>query len=89
MGLNNLGTMLGELGRHEEAIDATREAAEIRRRLSHERPDVFGLQFAETLSNLASRRVDLGDYEEALHFARETVLGALIHASPALSRCGL
>lgn len=39
--LNNLGIRLSEVGRPEEALAATGEAAEIRRRLAAARPGTF------------------------------------------------
>lgn len=39
--LNNLGIRLSGLGRREEALAATGEAVEIRRRLAVARPDAF------------------------------------------------
>jgi hypothetical protein len=41
MSLNNLGAMLSNLGRREEALAATQEAVDIRRRLAQTRPDAF------------------------------------------------
>jgi tetratricopeptide (TPR) repeat protein len=39
--LNNLGIRLGDLGRWEEALQATGEAVGIRRQLAAQRPDAF------------------------------------------------
>ncbi|MFN7056797.1 TIR domain-containing protein, partial [Hyphomonas sp.] len=41
MSLNNLGARLSELGRREDALAATQEAADIRRTLAAARPDAF------------------------------------------------
>jgi len=38
MGLNNLGNRLSEVGRQEEALNATREAMELRQKLAERKP---------------------------------------------------
>jgi len=64
--LNNLGNCLSDLGRREEALAATGEAVEIRRRLAADRPDAFLPNLAMSLNNLGNRLSDLGRREEAL-----------------------
>ena len=41
MSLNNLGATLSDLGRREEALAATQEAAELYRRLAAQQPDAL------------------------------------------------
>ncbi|WP_459864135.1 tetratricopeptide repeat protein [Endothiovibrio diazotrophicus] len=71
--LNNASARLYDLGRREEALDAAREAAEIRRQLAEARPDAFRPNLAMSLNNLANCLSDLGRREEALDAAREAV----------------
>jgi tetratricopeptide (TPR) repeat protein len=71
MSLNNLGTMLSELGQREPALAATREAVEIRRALAARNPDAFQPDLASSLNNLGIRLSDLGRYDEALAVQRE------------------
>lgn len=52
MALNNLGAFLSALGRREEALEATREAVEIRRCLAEARPDAFLPDLARSLGVL-------------------------------------
>ena len=70
--LNNLGTRLSELGRREEALEATRESADIRRKLAEARPDAFLPYLAGSLNNLGTRLSELGRREEALEATRES-----------------
>ena len=51
--LNNLGLDLSDLGRREEALAASQEAVEIRRRLAAARPDAFLPDLARSLSALS------------------------------------
>ena len=63
---NNLAHRLSDLGRREEALDASIEAAEIYRQLAEQRPDAFRPYLAASLNNLANALSDLGRREEAL-----------------------
>ena len=69
--LNNLGAMLSELGRREDALAAAQEAVEIRRRLAAERPDAFLPDLAASLNNLGAMLSKLGRREDALAAAQE------------------
>ncbi|MBN2023636.1 MAG: tetratricopeptide repeat protein [Pirellulales bacterium] len=71
--LNNLGVFLSELGRREEALEATRDAVEIRRALARGRRDAFLPHLAGSLNNLSARLSELGQREEALEAASESV----------------
>jgi tetratricopeptide (TPR) repeat protein len=50
MSLNNLRVDLSNLGRREEALSASQEAVEIRRRLAQSRPDAFLPDLARSIS---------------------------------------
>jgi tetratricopeptide (TPR) repeat protein len=54
MSLNNLGTMLRDLGRREEALHAAQEALDIYRRLVKDRPDAFLPDLARSLGVLGT-----------------------------------
>ncbi|MBM4328263.1 MAG: tetratricopeptide repeat protein [Deltaproteobacteria bacterium] len=69
--LNNLGNMLSDLGRREEALKAAKEAVEIYRDLAKARPDAFLPDLAMSLNNLGGRLSNLGRREEALEAAQE------------------
>jgi len=69
LSLNNLGARLSDLGRHEEALTATQEAVDIRRRLAAARPDAL----AGSLNDLGARLGNLGRPKEALAAAQEAV----------------
>ncbi len=71
--LHNLGVRLSDLGRREEALEATREAVTLRRQLSAQRPDAFLPDLAMALNNLGLRLSGLGRREEALEATREAV----------------
>jgi tetratricopeptide (TPR) repeat protein len=71
MSLNNLGTMLSALGRREDALEVTREAADIYRTLAASRPAAFLPDLAMSLNNLGNRLSDLGRREEALPLYHE------------------
>ena len=47
-------TNLSELGRREDALAATHEAVDIRRRLAAARPDAFLPDLASSLNNLGA-----------------------------------
>ena len=53
MSLNNLATMLSELGDREAALSAAREAADLYRALAAQRPDAFRPYLATSLWVLA------------------------------------
>jgi hypothetical protein len=53
-------------GRPDDALKATQEAVEIRRRLTADRPDRFLPDLAESLDNLGNRLSELGWHEDAL-----------------------
>ncbi|MEA2599153.1 MAG: hypothetical protein QOF89_145 [Acidobacteriota bacterium] len=70
---SNLGVRLRDLGRREEALQATGEAVEIRRQLALQRPDAFRPDLATSLNNLGLMLSDLGRREEALQATQEAV----------------
>lgn len=61
-----LGYRLANTGRREEALAATAQAVEIRRRLAAARPDAFTPDLASALTNLGMDLSGLGRREEAL-----------------------
>jgi tetratricopeptide (TPR) repeat protein len=71
--LNNLGNRLSRLGRREEALLATAEAVDVRRRLAAANPTAFEPALATSLNNLGIRLAELGKHEPALHAAFEAV----------------
>jgi hypothetical protein len=71
--LSNLSARLGALGRREEALAASQEAAGVYRELAAARPDAFRPGLATALSNLAVRLGALGRREEALAASQEAV----------------
>jgi tetratricopeptide (TPR) repeat protein len=71
--LNNLAVRLHELGRHEEALAAIREAVDIYRRLAEQRPDAYLPDLALSLNNLAVQLGDLGRHEDGLAAISEAV----------------
>ncbi len=70
---NNLGLMLSELGRREEALKATQEAVELYRALAQSNPDAFQPDLAMSLNNLGLGLSELGNREEALKATQEAV----------------
>ncbi len=68
---NNLSVALSAVGRGEEALEATKEAVEIRRRLAERNPDAFLPDLATSLNNLGSDLSDVGRIEEALEATKE------------------
>ena len=66
-------TRLADVGRHEEALEANREAVKIRRGLAEVRPDAFRPDVAASLNNLASGLAAVGRREDALEAIREAV----------------
>jgi tetratricopeptide (TPR) repeat protein len=73
MSLNNSGAMLSNLGRREEALAASQEAADIYRRLAQTRPDAFLPDLATSLNNLGGDLSNLGRREDALAASQEAV----------------
>jgi tetratricopeptide (TPR) repeat protein len=71
--LNMLGFALSEMGRRAEALQATQEAVEIRRRLAAQHPDAFLPDLARSLQNLGVDLSALGRREEALEATQEAV----------------
>ena len=71
--LGNLGVALGALGRREEALTATQEAVDIRRRLAEQNPQAFLPDLATSLNNLGRDLSALGRLEEALTAYEEAV----------------
>ena len=53
MSLNNQSNRLADLGRREEALAASEEAAALYRELARARPTVFASRFAASLENQA------------------------------------
>jgi len=70
---NRLVTLLAQLGRPEEALDAAIEALRVSRRLAKGDPDVFRDDLARSLTNVAVVLPSLGHWEEALKAATEAV----------------
>jgi tetratricopeptide (TPR) repeat protein len=71
--VNMLGIRLSNLGRREDALAATQEGVDIRRRLARTRPDAFLPDLATSLNNLGNRLSDLGRREDALAATQEAV----------------
>jgi tetratricopeptide (TPR) repeat protein len=71
--VGTLGIRLSNLGRREEALAASQEAVDIRRRLAQTRPDAFLPDLAASLNNSGAMLSNLGRREEALAASQETV----------------
>jgi tetratricopeptide (TPR) repeat protein len=71
--LNNLGLRLSDLGRREDALQATNEAVGLYRKMAARRTDAFLPDLAMSLNNLGNRLSDLGRREEALQATVEAV----------------
>jgi len=71
--LNNVGVGLSEVGRREEALEATREAVDVFRGLVQTRPDAFLPNLAMSLNSVGNCLSELGRQEEALEAMREAV----------------
>lgn len=65
--------MLPQADRREEALTATRQAMDIRRRLADTNPDAFEPDLATSLNNLGLRLEEMGRREEALTAAQDAV----------------
>jgi hypothetical protein len=68
---HSLGLRLGELGQREAAVEAAREAVEIRRALAKSRPDALLPALAGSLNNLGDRLSEVGSCEKAGEAWRE------------------
>jgi hypothetical protein len=68
-----LGWALSALGRREEALAATQEAADLYRDLARQNPQAFLPDLAMSLNNLGKMLSDLGRREEALAATQEAV----------------
>jgi len=68
-----LGAAYSELGRREDALSATEEAAGIYRKLAQARPDAFLADLAASLNNLGRDYSALGRREDALSATEEAV----------------
>ncbi|WP_272499213.1 tetratricopeptide repeat protein [Actinomadura litoris] len=68
-----LATVLAQLGRREEALEAATEAVNIRRGLAEVQPDVFLSELAGSLDTRSGCLSDLGRREEALRAIAEAV----------------
>jgi hypothetical protein len=69
--LGNLSVRLSDLGHHEEAPKANKEAVRIYRPLAAARPDVFHPDLARTLGNLSIRLLKLGYHDGVLKQIRK------------------
>ena len=69
----NLGMMLSNLGRREEALAATQEAVDIRRRLAQTRPDAFLPDLASSISVMSDVLAALDRHDEAARMATEAL----------------
>ncbi len=71
--LNNLGLRLNAVGRFEDALEATREAVGLRRRLAEQNPEVYSQDLALNLHNLGGDFSAVGRHEDALEATQEAV----------------
>ncbi len=69
--LNTLAVRLADVGRREDALTASEEAAGIYRELAAARPDAFRPGLGDSLNNLALRLADVGRREDALTASEE------------------
>lgn len=70
---NNLANRLGNLGQHEPALAAAKEAIHLHRLLTEIRPDAFTSELAALFGSLANRFGNLGQHEPALAEAKKAV----------------
>jgi tetratricopeptide (TPR) repeat protein len=63
--LYNLGILLSELGRREEALEATTEALDIHRRLAAQRPEAFLPDLVRSLETQGSAQLQNESWPEA------------------------
>jgi tetratricopeptide (TPR) repeat protein len=71
--VGTLGNRLSALGRREDALKASQEAVDIRRRLAQKNPDAFLPDLAMSLNNLGGDLSNLGRREDALTASQEAV----------------
>jgi hypothetical protein len=71
--LAQLGFSLADLGLREEALEATRDALAIHRRLAGADPQAYQADYARSLVNLGAQSADVGLLREALAAAEEAV----------------
>jgi len=71
--LNNLSADLAQFGNKEDALEAIREAVEIRRRLAKANPVAFEPDLATSLNNMSSHLSDVGNKKGALEAIRKAV----------------
>jgi tetratricopeptide (TPR) repeat protein len=71
--VGKLGVRLSAVGRREDALAASQEAVNIRRRLAQTQPDVFLPGLAMSLNNLGEDLSNLGRREDALTASQEAV----------------
>ena len=83
--LHNLGAMLSDLGRREDALAATQEAVDIRRKLAAQQPDAFLPDLARSLAVYGVILRGLGRHAEAAAAFAEglRVIHPFVRASPA------
>ena len=67
----SLSRCLANIGRHDEALKAVREATKLYRTLAEHNPAAYTPDLAMCLINLASRLADNGQHHEALQTAQE------------------
>ena len=60
MSLNNLSSLLSNLGHQEDALMAIQEAVKLRRQLTADQPVAFNPDLAMSLNNLSLHLSDLG-----------------------------
>ena len=70
--VNNLGNFLSE-AQPNDALAATREAVELRRKLATLNPNDFEAPLGVSLNNLANRLSYLGHHREALRYSKKSV----------------
>jgi tetratricopeptide (TPR) repeat protein len=71
--LNNVGNMLRETHRYDEAVERTAEAVKLFRVLAEDQPERFRSALAMSLANLASALTNAGRYGEALAPAEQSL----------------
>jgi hypothetical protein len=85
MSLHNIGSMLSDLGRREEARAASQEALAIRRRLAEARPDAFLPELATSLGVVSEILAGLSRRAEAAQAAQHAlqILAPFVERYPA------
>ena len=71
--MHNLSVRLADLGRWEDALAASEEAAQTYRELAAVRPDAFRPALATSLHNLSADLAALGRQEDAMAAVQEAV----------------